>query len=139
MKGAVILLLVCAALGCDTLKSAGNAGKDLLIDCTRKETAAVVGEMAPLVETVLIQSADSSGKVSWDPLKDLGKRFTADVGGCIVADVVSRVLRPAPADPSAPQLAPLAVDLEQLRADFDAFKAQRFGGVTFKTANGARL
>jgi hypothetical protein len=131
-----LALMTMAWAGCDTLKSAGNAGKQILVDCTKKEVATVVDELGPVVEHLIVDTIDGEGSIDWDPIKESATKWTAEIGGCIVADVVSRALAPPPTDPKAPQISPLQVDHTKLRQGFEAFRAERFGGIHFKTRSG---
>ena len=130
-------LMVVMLVGCDPLKRAAKVGAGIVIDCTKTEVVKVTNEMAPMVDSLLIESVDGDGAINWDPVKDAAKRWTAEVGGCILADAVQRALRPQPVDPKAPQSSPLDIDKAALMQGFAAFKAEQFGAVTFTTAAGS--
>lgn len=134
--GILVGITVGLSPSCDKLKSTATLGGKILVDCTKHETARVVDQLAPLAEKILVDAIDPDGKVDWQPVKDLAKGFTADVGGCVLSDVVARALKPSPPDPDAPQSSPLQVDRDALAAGFAELKADLFGGVTFKTASG---
>lgn len=133
---AITCLLFLPGAACQDVKDAGSGLKSAAVDCTRAETLKVAGELGPVVEHVLTEAVTPDGHIDWAPVKDLAKGFTVDVGGCVLASVVARVLHPAPASPGAPQSSPLAIDREALRAGFGKLKGELFGGVTFRTPDG---
>lgn len=131
-----ILFLPAAACG-DAAKDAAKTGAGIVVDCTTGEAAKAVHELGPLAEKVVIDAIDPSGKVDWSPVKELGKKFSAQVGGCVLADVIGRVLNPKPDDPNAPKVGGMNVDLAAVRAGFAQTKVELFGdGVTFQTSSG---
>lgn len=137
-----IVASVAAWTGCQQLKSAAQEGKALVVDCTKAEAVRAITELGPLVEETLIDAILPDAKVTLDPLKSAAQRWTADIGGCILADIVARAQREPDSDPAAPKsstLTPLQTHRDDLRKAFDEFKAARFSGVTFQLANGARL
>lgn len=137
MRTLLSRLFVFAALatfllvGCGSLRSAGDAAKSALVDCTKHETAKVVGELRPLMGTVIAHAVNDAGKLDYGPVRDLAKGFVSDVSRCAVADAVARLLDP-PDDPAAPKNEPLRVDVDAARAGF----AELFGGQRFKTERG---
>jgi hypothetical protein len=134
MRFIPIVLALVTLTSCEHLKEAGKAGAAIVVDCTKEETARVVDELGPVVDHIFSQATDPTGKVNWSPIRDLASRFTTEVGGCVLADVVARALKPT--EPGGVQSSPLQVDLVDLRAGFTALKAERFSGVTFKTSAG---
>lgn len=141
---ALMQLLVCIAaafalatsVGCGWLKRESKAVAAAFADCTKGQAKAAVDELAPLADAALSQAIDPDGKVQWGPIVDWSKRFTTNIGGCVLADAVARALAPPSDDPNAPKSSPLVVDRASLRDGFRALAVERFGGVTFKTANG---
>lgn len=128
----VALALIIIALGCGAMRSAGEVAKWSLIDCTKAQTAKVVGELRPLMGTVIAHAVNGSGKLDYAPVKDFAKGFASDVTRCAVADAVARLINPPPADPNAPQLSPLQVDRDAAIAGL----RELFGGQRFRTAAG---
>lgn len=136
------LMCALAVGGCAKVDNVVDRGKALVVDCTRKEAAQAITELGPLVESTLLSAVDGDGKPSLDPLKDAATRWTADLAGCVLADVVSRALvavRPDPLAPKASTMTPLEIHAAELREQFYAFKALHFGGVTFKLPDGRKL
>lgn len=129
---ALVAIAACGWLGSETKATA----KDL-VDCTKGEAKQVTAELGPVVDVLLVNAIDPSSKVQWAPIEDIAKKFSADVGGCLLADAVTRALAPAPADPAAPKSSPLVVDQASLRDGFAAYKARTFPGKAFKTDHGA--
>jgi hypothetical protein len=138
MRNLLAHLVMFAALaafllvGCGPLRSAGDAAKSAIVDCTKHETAKVVGELRPLMGTVIAHAVDSGGKLDYGPVRDFAKGFATDVTRCAVADAVARLLNPPPEAPGAPQLTPLQVDRDAARAGF----RELFPGQTFRTESG---
>lgn len=136
---AIVVLAFALVASCSKLEHVGNVGKEIVVDCTKTEAVRASSELGPLVDGLLYSHADSTGRIDWAPLKDAAKRWSVELGGCVLADAVSRVLRPPAPDPNAPQLSPVMLDLADLRAGFALFKAQHFGGVVFVVKNGEQL
>lgn len=128
--------VVALALACGSLRSGARGLAAGLVDCTKTETAKVVGELGPVVDAAMINAVGSDSKLDWTPIRDLTKGFSADVGGCVLADAVTRALKPRAEDPQAPRSSPLEVDRDSLRDGFAALSAERFGGQKFHTAGG---
>lgn len=138
--GAILMLAMVTS--CGQFKSVSNVGKALLVDCAEPATLAVVNQIGPLVENMLIDNVDGEGHINFDPVLEVGSRWTAEVGGCILADVVARAMTPPSEDPKAPKAStasPLQLHREDLRTGFEQFKSSRFGGVTFVLASGQKL
>lgn len=133
---ALIAMLFVGGMACGWLKKETKAIASSIIDCTKGEASKAVHELGPVVDAVLTNAIDRDSKVDWNPIRDLTKSFTADIGGCVLSDAISRALAPKPDDPNAPKASPLEVDAAALRADFAAFKLERFPGRTFKTEHG---
>lgn len=129
-------LVAFIAVGCGPMRSAGTAARAAIIDCTKRETASIVGELRPLMGTVLAHAVTGGGTLDYGPVRDLAKTFATDVTRCAVADAVARLVNPPPEDPSAAQLAPLQVDRDAARAGFRELAGELFGGATFRTEAG---
>ena len=132
----IVIALIVTSFACTEIKDAARAGASILVDCTKGQAAKVVSELGPTVDSLLLESVDSDGKVDWQPVKDLAKGWTADIGGCVLSDVVARALKPRPEDPNAPKSSPLDLDLDALAAGFAKLRAEQFPGVTFRTSSG---
>lgn len=131
-----ILFLPAAACG-EAAKEAAKTGAGIVVDCTKGAAPQAVKELTPMVEKVVLDAIDTTGKVDWVPIKELGKSFSLEVGGCVLAEAIGRVLSPKPADPSAPKSADLVVDAPAVREGFEQTKRELFGqGVTFQTSAG---
>ena len=133
---AVAMSIGVMSSGCSWLKGEAKKTGQAIIDCTKAESAKAVKELGPVVDVVLAQVVDSSGRVNFSQLSDLAKGWGTDIGGCVLADAVARALLPSPADPNAPKASPLEADRDALWVGFQAFKRQRFGEVTFYTSRG---
>lgn len=135
MRTLFVLFVLCFMPGaaCQDAKSIATSGGKALVDCTAKQIAPTLTEFGPVMERVVLDAVDPSGKVNWSPVKDVAKGFTKDIGGCLLADVVARLLAPK-AD--ATQNAPLMVDRDSLLSGFAELRTSQFGGATYKTASG---
>lgn len=133
---ACIVLELVAFAGCSWLKSEASDAKSAFVDCTKAESVRAVHELGPVVDVVLAQAVAPDTKVSWQPLKDLAKGTTAELFGCVLADVVARNMKP-PSEAGAPKAGQLAIDHDSLVAGFRELAIAQWGGATFKTPNGA--
>lgn len=136
MMMSLTLVAVIAVIGCSAFRREAHAVASGIVDCTAKQTHAAVSELRPLGDAMLVNAIDA-GKVNWSPVRDLAKGFVTDVGRCVLADAVSRALRPPSNDPNAPKISPLEVDQDALRAGFKQLSADLYGGITFKTDSGS--
>jgi hypothetical protein len=140
MRSLIVLLLlswfVIVACACGWLSKETKAVAADIVDCTTASAKKTVTELGPMADAMLLSAVDAQSKIDWNPITDLAKKFSADVGGCVLADAVARALKPTPADPNAPKSSPLEVDRVSLRSGFVDLKAKLFPGKTFKTAAG---
>jgi hypothetical protein len=137
----LLLLLALAAgvamalAGCSSVNKAAHGVASAFEDCTVGPAKQVVHEAGPLMDIALVQAIGNGGKFDPTPIKGVAANFTAQVGGCLFADAVTRAVK-AFDDPSAPRSSPLDVDKASLLAGFAALNAERFGNTTFHTASG---
>lgn len=138
LLGLAVLML--AAIVCIACSSLGGTAKKIggdVVDCTKGEVSKAIPELGPVVDVLLAQSTQPSKSVDWNPLRDITKTFTTDIGMCVLADSVARAMHPKPEDPNAPKLSPVEADPTSLRTGFKALAGERGAqGKTFHTAHG---
>jgi hypothetical protein len=123
-----ILVVTLIIAACSGLKNAGEQAAASLIDCTKKQTAATVRELRPLMSAVFTHVVDNAGRMDYGKVKELAKDYATDVARCAVADTVARLINP----PKEVGLAPVHVDRDAARAGF----RELYPGVKFKTESG---
>lgn len=139
--GALEVMVILCAIGlgimaaCATMAAEAKHDGRAVVDCTTASAKEAVHEFGPTVDALLAQAVDNDGKVNWDPVKDIAKGFTANLGGCVLADTVARFLHPVQL-PGAPKSEPLQVDKAALLSGFDALRSAQYGGKTFVTEHG---
>lgn len=136
-----VAALLCVSLtlhlaACGWMKNTAHDVATSIVDCTKGEAKKAATELGPVVDILLIQAVDGNSKVDWAPVRDVAKRFSADVGGCVLADAVARALKPRSEDPQAPKISPLEVDRASLREGFRALSVELWKGASFKTDEG---
>lgn len=132
---AVLLLLLTVLPGCAWFKSEGKALAKEMVDCTTATAKNAVVQFAPVLEGYLVRAIDGNGHVDTDAVKSVAKSFAPEIGGCVIADVFARALKPAPVQAGAPAASPLTADPASLHETFEAVRVQ-LGGKTFHTAHG---
>lgn len=128
----VLFISIFITSSCGSLKSAGKTAAASIIDCTKHETAKVVGELRPLMGATIAHAVDTAGKIDYGTVRDFAKGFVTDVSRCAVADAVARLMNPPAEGADAPKLTPLQVDRDAARAGFH----ELFGGQKFRTEAG---
>lgn len=132
-----VIILACTGASCsDAARDVAKTGASIVIDCTAGEIGKTAGELAPMAEKIVLDAIDASGKVDWAPVKEYGKGLGTNVGKCVLAEGIARVLAPKPADPNAAHVAGLHIDVDATRAGFEELKRELFGPVTFRTSGG---
>lgn len=134
------LALVCSIgwllFGCSWLKDEATTIKDGVVDCTKAESAKVVHDLGPLAEVALVQAIGPDNKVDWKPIEALFKGAAVDVGGCVLAAAVQKILIPPTPQANAPKSEPIAVDKAALIGGWRAFATGHFAGAVFRTVDG---
>lgn len=135
--GPMLVLIVAIALGaCSWAKGQEQIAKTATVDCTKSTAHDAVTQFAPILDALLVQATTPDGKVQWGPLEDLTKNLGAELGGCVLAEVVAHELAPQAPATGAPKAAILVLDPGSLRAGFEQIRTKRFGGATFKLDSG---
>jgi hypothetical protein len=119
-------------IGCAWFKSESKAVAHDVVDCTTSTAVGAIKEFGPAIDALLLYATGANGVVSSDAIKDAGKGFAKEIGGCVVADAIARALKPSLPDPNAPKSSPLVADPDSLRRALAAAQP----GVKFHTANG---
>lgn len=119
-------------IGCAWFKSESKAVAGDVVDCTKTTAAGAIKEFGPAIDALLVYATGGNGTINSDAIKDAGRGFAKEVGGCVVADAIARALRPPAADPNAPKASPLEAAPDSLRATL----AELYPGQHFKTVNG---
>ncbi len=127
-----VFVASCGILSSSTAK---GFGKDV-VDCTTSSAKSTINQFGPVVASYLAHSVDGGGRIDWSSIKADTKSFGADVGGCVLASVVSDALHPKPVDPNAPKSSTLVLDPADLRAGFEDLRRSSLGGKTFHTEAG---
>jgi hypothetical protein len=115
-------------LSCSSLKDASKEVAGAVIDCTKRQTAATVRELRPLMSAVFTHVVDNAGRMDYGKVKELAKDYATDVARCAVADTIARLINP----PNEVGFAPVHVDRDAARAGF----RELYPGVKFKTESG---
>jgi hypothetical protein len=134
----VIMLVATASLlsSCKSFRGAAGDVADNIVDCLAPDVKAVTDQFEPLLEQVIVRSTAGDGKVDWSSVKSATSSLKTKLGGCVVAAVVTRALKPRSADPNAPQSSPVEASRDDLAAGFEEMRRTLFEGKTFRTADG---
>lgn len=127
-------LTFCTA-SCGQLKDEAKAVAKDVVDCTTATATQAIGEYAPAVEQVVIDSISGDGKIDKDRVKAATKSFATDTARCVLASVIARLMKPPSSDPNAPQSSPLAVDLVGL----EELRKEQLGALRYKLPGGDTL
>jgi hypothetical protein len=122
--------------GCAWFKSETRAVAGDVVDCTKAEAVKAITQFGPALDALLVYATGGNGQLNADAVKDASKGFAKEIGTCVLADSITRALKPAAADPSAPKSSPLEADPESLRQAFEAVRRSVAPGASFKTAQG---
>jgi len=133
--GVASLLLWGAVVGCSLIKGESKKVIDSIVDCTTGTAKQAVDELAPVVDVVVSQSINASGRVEPGPVRDIAKQFATSISRCVLADSFSRLINGV-LRVGGPQGADQAVDRDAARATFRALSVELFNGQTFKTSSG---
>lgn len=127
-----VLAFAVGIAGCGWLKSTSRTVADHAVDCTTAQAVKVAGELGSVVRPAVV-AAVAGG--DWAPLKTLAKDGTAEVLGCLLANVATDLER---AIRGAPKTHAQQLDPDQLHAGVRALLVERFGNArTFQTPLGA--
>lgn len=131
----LFVLLTMPGAACQDVKDTAKGAGKAVVDCTKAELAPTVRELGPVMERVVLDALDPSGKVDWAPVKDVAKGLASDVGRCVLAETIAAFLTRKP-DPNAPQSAGVEVNRIELADGFASLRAELWGGARFKTTAG---
>jgi hypothetical protein len=132
-----LVALLAVLVGCSNIKGAASAAAGAIVDCTKGELAPAVRDLAPIAEKLVLDALGPSGDVDWRPVREYAIGLATNVGKCVLAEGVARVLAPKPDDPLAPKTGGVAIDHAAVRRGFANLKSELFGpGVTFETSAG---
>jgi hypothetical protein len=130
----IALAIVLVAAGCGWLKSTSRAVADDVVDCTRAEAVRAAGELGPAIRPLVV-SAVAGERPDWSQLRGLAKSWSVELGGCVLANVVTDL---EAAVRGAPKTHSQQLDPAALHAGARALLVERFGNArTFKTATGS--
>ncbi len=128
----LFLALLLMLTSCSWFKSeAKNAGA-AIVDCTTDKAQDAIEQFAPTVEQLIVNTVDAAGRADWTMIKSATKDFAADVGGCVLAATVTRLL--VEAHEAGVMSSPIAIDRAELAARWDELRATRYGGALFRGA-----
>jgi hypothetical protein len=132
--GLVVIVAVfgVVVVGCAWFKSESKAVASDVVDCTKATAVGAIKEFGPAIDALLLYATGANGVVSADAVKDAGKGFAKEIGGCVLADSIARALKPSLPDPNAPKSSPLVADPDSLRRALATLQP----GVKFHTASG---
>ena len=126
----LLLLMICP--GCSWFKGEAKHAGANIVDCTTDKAQSAIRQFAPTVEQLVVNTVDAAGHADWNMIESATKDFAADVGGCVLAATVTRLL--AEAHQSGVMSEPLAIDRAELAHRWDQLRLQRYGGALFKGA-----
>lgn len=129
-----LIVMFCLGAACETAKDAAKGAGKAVVDCTKGHAADTVRELGPVMERVVLDAVNPDGRVNWAPVKEVAKEFTTEVGGCVLAHAVARIMTVV--REGGAQSSDLQVNRAQLAEDFAALRVELFGGARFKTAAG---
>lgn len=151
MKNASRLLLLlwfplCVALcgvpalaSCNTIKDHARDVAGDVVDCTISTVKEHSDQYGPLVEQMIRDAVSPDGTVDWPRVRAASNGLALETGGCVLAQVIARMLAPPADDPNAPQISALVAAPEPLRAGWEELRRERFGGKRFQLAGGGVL
>lgn len=128
----LIALLVLILSGCSWFRSEAKHAGYTTIDCTTSKAKDAIKQFAPTVEQLIVNTIDTAGRADWNMVESATKDFAADVGGCVLAATVSRLL--AEAQQAGVMSAPIEIDHTDLARRWEQLRASRYGGALFKGA-----
>jgi hypothetical protein len=130
----IAIALLAVSVSCAQVKDEGKQLAHDVIDCTTANAHTLTDQFAPVVDSLLRHATGGDGSIDWAPVRAATKSFAQAAGGCVLATVIARLMRPRPAaDPSAPLAAPLEVDQAALLAGFGDLRRELFPGKRFLT------
>lgn len=127
----IIVLGAIASCECATVKEAAKAGLEALVDCSSPAVVKVAPAIGDAVEKIVTDAAMRS-PANWAPVKELGKAFSRETGGCLIGKVIAKLSKPAPADAPQGLLAMPTPEPAILRSGFRALSVELYGGATFR-------
>lgn len=122
--------------GCGQLKDEARAAAKSVVDCTTTAATAALTEYGPTVEQVIVDAAQSDGKLDWERVKSATKSYASDAARCVLATTVARLMKSPAASPGAPQSATLWLEPIALARGWEAMRAEQLAGAKFKLSEG---
>jgi hypothetical protein len=140
---ALILLLVigvCAGAvvssGCATAADTGKQAASGFVDCMKPEAKGAALELAPAFLDILENAIGNDGRIDWAPVRSVAGALTSDATRCAFTTAIALAMQPHALGAEAPQSAELAADPADVRAGFEAIRAELYGGTRFKLESG---
>lgn len=122
------LAIIATCAGCSGSGRAIRGAAGSVVDCTTERALELAKEYGPSVELALRSQLSDTGKINRDGLRALAGGFATDLGRCVLAREVAKLLQPRGSDS---QSTPLPIDPADVRAAWDEVRGAELGGKTF--------
>lgn len=133
LNGFLCALLFLMLTSCGWASGEAKHAAGSVVDCTKAKAKDAIKQFAPTVEQLVVNTVDAAGRADWNTIESATRDFSADVGGCVLQSVITRLLDPD-IGPDGPQSSPLAIDRAELAHGWDELRQQRYGGSLFRGA-----
>lgn len=132
------IAMLALAASCGWLTSETKRAKDAVVDCTKPDLSKLVDQFAPATERVIPDAVDGSGGIDWEPVREATKAYVGEVGGCVMASAIQRVLTLAntAVGSASPQSAGLQVNPALITNQWEGLRKAKFEGARYKTSAG---
>lgn len=139
LAGGVFLLAVgmaATSTSCSSAQRVRDAAVDVAVDCTGATVRSHLDQYGSLLEKAVRDALRSDGTVDGDALRDAAKGLAIETGGCVLVQVVARVLGALPHYRATAEAYDPAT---RLREAWEAIRAEQFGGRRFRVDGGEVL